>query len=148
MSRIFEPNNPWLKCNFNEINSVIQDLIKDSNFFINIHDSLTFNIIKASELSRPIRDKLPSVLDNDNIIYGILPDVVLDKSISVTSSDEPTHNFYYDKNNFVLYINIHNNTLANDWIVKAQSYRNFFLQIDGKISERLQFEYRILNWIN
>jgi hypothetical protein len=147
MSRIFEPNNPWLKLHANEINSVLQDLIKDSNFFINIPESLTFNIIKASKLSRSIKDKLPSVLDNDNIIYGILPDVVLDSSISVTSSDEPNHNFYYDKNNFVLYINIHNNTLANDWIVKGQSYRQFYLKRDGKSGERLQFEYKILNWI-
>jgi hypothetical protein len=147
MSDNFQPTNPWLKTHSKEIKTNIQNLVKNSNFFIDINDSIVFNIIKGNDLSKKIKDNLESVVDSDNILFGVLPDLVLDSSIIVTSSDTPNHNFYYDKANFMLYINIYDKT-ASELIVNAQSFTPFFLNPNGNSSERLKFIYKILNFSN
>lgn len=139
--------NPWLIKNAPEIRSELKNLVKNSNFFFKPFIQVKFSSIKACNLSENIKKFLTFTSDDDNIVFGILPDMILNNSIEVTLSESPNNNFYYDKTSFMLYINLYSKTLGNNPIVKAQS-NNIFLvnkkDIANGPGERIQFTYSII----
>jgi len=142
MATNFKPSHPWLIKNAPTIKSKVQSLIQNSDFFIDINVPVQFSVIKAEKLDNNIRNNL-SASDDNNIAFGVLPDVLLPNSININIENTSNPNFFYDFNNFTLYINIYSKTLKDQHIVKGESYKLFLRSIENPKGERLRLSYTL-----
>jgi hypothetical protein len=139
MNKVSEKVQEFKNKHKNEITQLINQSIKENNLLSKITDNLVFNCVKGEKLTDEIKKKI-NASDENIIVFGVIPDLILEESILIFKNNVVNNYYYFKDNEFTIYINMFDLKKNDSLEIRAESKIGFFKENVA----RLKFNYEIL----